>query len=479
MKRATFKKPFNGMDNALKLIPESYKVDGNEFELTDGVETYRVRWDINEATVLRAENKNLISEDMQKIKHLMGFKSQDTLGNLKGEQRIVENKSFGDVWDKTKKLLNEADENDSSLVEQAFGMGFTNECYLEENEPVAEMQREEEGVDEVVSVSKLKDRQMSDINKDYDIKDPNITEEDDNGDMIQAVENYFKKIQQNSTLMGYLETIQKNPNAQKQAITHFAEVVGVPSNKLSAIVTDIKADAKDAQMEGTLNEGVYMENEDSNIEYMKGKGDVGMELIRMGDKVAGGINWNNIKRDVIDNILVGLERGLTNDVAADLPKISNRPENLINPKLAEEYMDSADIDPSRQRKGPDADAEARANKKFGDGVDPNDPRTWPDGVDLSAYQTEGEMCAECGDGMYEAEPDDVFERIFEDLYLEEGEKTECSKCEGEGCDHCGGTGYHMNELENPEKADLNKDGEISSYEEKRGEAIEKAMKDDK
>jgi hypothetical protein len=256
MKRATFKKPFNGMDNALKLIPESYKVDGNEFELTDGVETYRVRWDINEATVLRAENKNLISEDMQKIKHLMGFKSQDTLGNLKGEQRIVENKSFGDVWDKTKKLLNEADENDSSLMETAFGMGFTNEGNLEENEPMAEMQREEEGVDEVVSVSKLKDRQMSDINKDYDIKDPNITEEDDNGDMIQAVENYFKKIQQNSTLMGYLETIQKNPNAQKQAITHFAEVVGVPSNKLSAIVTDIKADAKDAQMEGTLNEGV-------------------------------------------------------------------------------------------------------------------------------------------------------------------------------------------------------------------------------
>ena len=31
------------------------------------------------------------------------------------------------------------------------------------------------------------------------------------------------------------------------------------------------------------------------------------------------------------------------------------------------------------------------------------------------------------------------------------------------------------ELKNPEKADLNKDGEISSYEKKRGEAIEKAM----
>jgi hypothetical protein len=35
------------------------------------------------------------------------------------------------------------------------------------------------------------------------------------------------------------------------------------------------------------------------------------------------------------------------------------------------------------------------------------------------------------------------------------------------------------ELENPELADLNKDGEISSYEEKRGEAIEKSMKKDR
>ena len=45
MKRLKFKKPFNGMDNAKKLIPESYKIDGNEFEVTDGIESYRVRWD--------------------------------------------------------------------------------------------------------------------------------------------------------------------------------------------------------------------------------------------------------------------------------------------------------------------------------------------------------------------------------------------------------------------------------------------------
>ena len=114
MKRLKFKKPFNGMDNAKKLIPESYKVDGNEFEITDGNETYRVKWSslINEGIILTSSNKGQINEDMNKIKHLMGFKSQDTLGTVKGADRLDENKKFGDVLDKTKNLLNEeANEN--------------------------------------------------------------------------------------------------------------------------------------------------------------------------------------------------------------------------------------------------------------------------------------------------------------------------------------------------------------------------------
>ena len=146
MKRLTFKKPFNGMDSALKLIPESYKVDGKEFQITDGTETYNIRWDINEATVLIAENKNLINEDMNKIKHLMGFKSQDTLGTLKGEERLNENKSFTDVWNKTK---------DISEAGQAFGMGFSNEGNLEENEPMKEMERVEEEVYEEEKIEEL------------------------------------------------------------------------------------------------------------------------------------------------------------------------------------------------------------------------------------------------------------------------------------------------------------------------------------
>jgi hypothetical protein len=39
-----------------------------------------------------------------------------------------------------------------------------------------------------------------------------------------------------------------------------------------------------------------------------------------------------------------------------------------------------------------------------------------------------------------------------------------------------GTGGVANKLQNPKKADLNKDGKLSSYEQNRGMAIEKAMK---
>lgn len=114
MKRLVFKNEFKGVENALKLIPESYKIDNKTFQMTDGNEKYEIRWegDINEgrAIVLSASDKNLVNEDMQKMKHLMGFKSQETLGNLKGSERINEDESFNNIWNKTKDLLKESEE---------------------------------------------------------------------------------------------------------------------------------------------------------------------------------------------------------------------------------------------------------------------------------------------------------------------------------------------------------------------------------
>jgi hypothetical protein len=114
MKRLVFKKPFNGLSNALNLIPESYRVDDKEFEMTDGNESYKVRWEgtltEGRAIVLMGSSKEQVNEDIAKIKHLMGYSYEKTLGTLKGNQRLDENKRFSDIWGKTKSLLTESED---------------------------------------------------------------------------------------------------------------------------------------------------------------------------------------------------------------------------------------------------------------------------------------------------------------------------------------------------------------------------------
>tara|TARA_R110000851_G_scaffold251971_4_gene404485 strand:+ start:10600 stop:11748 length:1149 start_codon:yes stop_codon:yes gene_type:complete len=107
MKRIKFKSPLNGVGNTLKLIPEAFRVDNKEFEMTDGNETYRMKWKgtltEGKATVLSANSKDLVNEDFAKIKHLMGYKSENTLGTLTINERVNENKR---------------------LLENATGVGF-------------------------------------------------------------------------------------------------------------------------------------------------------------------------------------------------------------------------------------------------------------------------------------------------------------------------------------------------------------------
>ena len=125
MKRLVFKKEFKGVGNALNVIPESYKVDGKEFHMTDGNEKYEIRWEGSltegRAIVLKASDKNLMNEDMENMKRLMGYKSQDTLGTVKGAARLDENKKFTDIWGKTKNIM----------TEMTSGPGFTGEGNLE------------------------------------------------------------------------------------------------------------------------------------------------------------------------------------------------------------------------------------------------------------------------------------------------------------------------------------------------------------
>jgi hypothetical protein len=156
MKRLRFKKPFDGLGNALGLIPENYKVDNKEFEMTDGNESYTIRWegDLNEgsAVVLKAADQNMINEDMEKMKHLMGFKSEETLGRVKGEARINENEAFKDVWNKTRNVLNE---NATGVA----GMGLVAE--EEVNEEVNEDEVNEEAKPDYIDIDNDGDKEES------------------------------------------------------------------------------------------------------------------------------------------------------------------------------------------------------------------------------------------------------------------------------------------------------------------------------
>jgi hypothetical protein len=105
MKRLNFKNEFKSELDMKKLIPEHYKYDGHVFLMTDGNETYKVRWDdsLNEGTVLSYNNKSMINEDLNKMKKLFNYKYSDSMGktNNYGEETNTFNKLFESTKGKT------------------------------------------------------------------------------------------------------------------------------------------------------------------------------------------------------------------------------------------------------------------------------------------------------------------------------------------------------------------------------------------
>lgn len=103
MKRLNFKNEFKTHNDIAGLIPENYKVDGHTFLMTDGNQTYKVRWDenINEGTILQYENKQKINEDKEKINKLFNYKSSDTV--KKTNNYINETVEFKNMMDVVRK----------------------------------------------------------------------------------------------------------------------------------------------------------------------------------------------------------------------------------------------------------------------------------------------------------------------------------------------------------------------------------------
>lgn len=106
MKRLNFKNEFTSEYDMKKLIPEHYKYEGHVFLMTDGNQTYKVRWDdsINEGTIISYKNKNMINEDMNKMKKLFNYSYEDSMG--KTNNYSEETNKFKTLFESTKKGKN-------------------------------------------------------------------------------------------------------------------------------------------------------------------------------------------------------------------------------------------------------------------------------------------------------------------------------------------------------------------------------------
>lgn len=102
MKRLNFKNEFKTENDVLELIPEHYKSDGHVFLMTDGNQTYKVRWDeeLNEGTVLSYKNKSMINEDTDNMKKLFNYKYSDSMS--KTNNYSEETNTFKNLFESTK-----------------------------------------------------------------------------------------------------------------------------------------------------------------------------------------------------------------------------------------------------------------------------------------------------------------------------------------------------------------------------------------
>tara|TARA_R110000851_G_scaffold251971_4_gene404486 strand:+ start:11738 stop:12658 length:921 start_codon:yes stop_codon:yes gene_type:complete len=121
MKRVKYNKEFTSIQEALTKVPNILKEDKNVFEMTDGNKTLTVRWEgtleEGKAVALTAKDEVLINEDVNKMKHLMGYTSEKTIGTHKAKGRVMENNKFKELLNVSKKKI---------LVENSGAVGVAN-----------------------------------------------------------------------------------------------------------------------------------------------------------------------------------------------------------------------------------------------------------------------------------------------------------------------------------------------------------------
>jgi hypothetical protein len=73
-------------------VPSRIKIDETTFAITDGENTYKMIWEgdseTGEPVITNFKNNQMVNEDIQKMKHLWGFKTKD---NYETKKNITEN----------------------------------------------------------------------------------------------------------------------------------------------------------------------------------------------------------------------------------------------------------------------------------------------------------------------------------------------------------------------------------------------------
>lgn len=87
-------------------IPDNYKTEGNRFVMKDSADNeYLVEWHSNsEPIVTKKPNMKLVNEQKERMKQLWGYKSAEAKTST-SNFRIQEDKSFGDMVSKARKLI--------------------------------------------------------------------------------------------------------------------------------------------------------------------------------------------------------------------------------------------------------------------------------------------------------------------------------------------------------------------------------------
>ena len=108
IKMLTFKNTqFLSEGHMMTRIPDEYKTEGNKFIMKDSSDNqYLVEWHKEEPMITKKPNMTLVNEQKERMKQLWGYKSVEAKTST-SSFRVQEDKSFGDMVNKARKLMNE------------------------------------------------------------------------------------------------------------------------------------------------------------------------------------------------------------------------------------------------------------------------------------------------------------------------------------------------------------------------------------